>query len=77
MAEIKCQDEFFKFLLHEPKMDVLHVEFIEADSRYEPAICISRKASNGDKIFIKQEIGDQADILYRLLTDQSAKAEIK
>ena len=75
MAEIKYLDDLNQIL--EPKInDSLFVEFIEG-GRFDPAICISRKASNGDKIFIKKEIGEQADILYRLLTDQSAKAEIK
>lgn len=75
MTEIKYQDEL-KFLLDEPPINSLIVEFIEG-GRFEPAICISRKTSNGDKDIIKKEIGEQADILYKLLTDQSAKAEIK
>ena len=33
---------------------------------------------NGDKIYqLKVETGEQADILYRLLTEQETKAEIK
>ena len=75
MTEIKYQDEL-KFLLDEPQINSLLVEFVEG-GRFEPAICISGKTSNREKTFIKKEIGEQADILYRLLTDQSAKAEIK
>ena len=39
-------------------------------------ICISRIV-NGKIIILKAELGEQADILYRLLTEQTAKAKIK
>lgn len=42
----------------------------------EAGICIFRK--NGDDIkLLKIELGEQADTLYYLLTNQSSKAEIK
>ena len=41
-----------------------------------PGICVSRTV-NGKTSILKMELGEQADILYRLLTDQTAKAEIK
>lgn len=42
----------------------------------ESGICISRK--NGDDVkVLKMELGEQADTLYYLLTNQSSKAEIK
>ena len=41
-----------------------------------PGICISR-VTNGKINVLKMELDEQADILYRLLTDQTAKAEIK
>jgi hypothetical protein len=55
--------------------DVLTVSF---DSRLkdESALCVSRRC--GEKIVVlKMELGAQADILYRLLTEQMTKAEIK
>lgn len=41
-----------------------------------PGICIGRVV-NGKTTILKMELGEQADILYHLLTDQTAKAEIK
>ena len=42
----------------------------------EAGICVSRVV-NGKVVVLKIELGDQADILYRLLTEQTTKAEIK
>ena len=39
-------------------------------------ICVSREV-NGRIVVLKMELGEQADILYHLLTEQTAKAEIK
>ena len=56
-------------------IDVLTVAF-ESGLKEESAICIARK--HGEEITIlKMELGEQADILYHLLTEQIAKAEIK
>jgi hypothetical protein len=55
--------------------DILTVSF---DSRLkdESALCVSRKI--GDQITVlKMELGEQADILYRLLTEQMTKAAIR
>lgn len=55
--------------------DVLTVSF-DSGIKDEAALCVSRK--QGDKIImLKMESGKQADILYHLLTEQTAKAEIK
>ena len=55
--------------------DTLIVAFDSA-LKDEARICIFRK--NGDDIkVLKMELGEQADILYYLLTNQSSKAEIK
>lgn len=42
----------------------------------ESGICISRKV-NGKIVVLKMELGEQADVLYHLLTEQMTKAEIK
>ena len=42
----------------------------------EAGICVSRKV-NGKIVILKMELGEQADILYHLLTEQMAQAEIK
>lgn len=55
--------------------DTLIVKFDSA-IQDQPGICIFRK--NGDDIkVLKMELGEQADTLYYLLTNQSSKAEIK
>ena len=55
--------------------DVLTVSFYSG-LKDEPALCVARK--NGEKIIVlKMELGEQADILYHLLTEQRTKAEIK
>ena len=57
------------------RSDVLTVSF-DSGLKDESALCVTRK--HGEKIVIlKMELGEQADILYRLLTEQMAKAEIK
>lgn len=53
MSEIKCPDEL-KFLLYEPPINSLLVEFIEGDGRFEPAICISRKKLKWGQDFYKE-----------------------
>lgn len=55
--------------------DVLTVSFCSG-LKDESALCITRK-SKGKTIMLKMELGEQADILYRLLTEQMTKAEIK
>ena len=55
--------------------DVLTVSF-DAGLKDEAALCVARK--HGEKIImLKMEWGEQADILYHLLTEQMSKAEIK
>ncbi len=55
--------------------DVLTVSF-ESGLEEEASLCVARK--HGEEITIlKVERGEQADILYHLLTEQKAKAEIK
>ena len=55
--------------------DVLTVSF-DSGVKDESALCVTRKY--GDEIImLKMELGEQADILYHLLTEQMAKAEIK
>ena len=55
--------------------DVLIVSF-DSGLKDESGLCVTRK--HGEKIIVlKMELGEQADILYRLLTEQTLKAEIK
>lgn len=55
--------------------DILTVSF-DSGVKDESALCVTRKY--GEKtIMLKMELGEQADILYHLLTEQMTKAEIK
>ena len=55
--------------------DILTVSF-DSGVKDESALCVTRKY--GEKIImLKMELGEQADILYHLLTEQMTKAEIK
>ena len=55
--------------------DVLTVSF-DIGLKDEAALCVSRKCRE-KIVLLKMEFGEQADILYRLLTEQMTKAEIK
>ena len=55
--------------------DTLTVTF-DSSPYDEAGICVSR-AVNGKVVVLKIELGEQADILYHLLTEQMTKAEIK
>ena len=55
--------------------DILTVSFVSG-LKDESALCVTRKL--GEQIIVlKMELGEQANILYHLLTEQMAKAEIK
>lgn len=55
--------------------DVLMVSF-DHGLKDESGLCVTRQL--GEKVIVlKMELGEQADILYRLLTEQMTKAEIK
>lgn len=55
--------------------DVLTVVF-DSSLDDEAGLCVSREVNGKIKV-LKIEIGEQADILYHLLTEQMTKAEIK
>lgn len=55
--------------------DTLRVTF-DRSLDDEAGICVSRVV-NKEVDVLKMEVGEQANILYRLLTDQTTMAEIK
>lgn len=58
------------------KSDVLTVTYDYSDMKDVPALCVARHT--GDTIEILKIVqGDQADILYRLLTEQIVNATIE
>ena len=56
--------------------DLLTVSFAGKYEDDPSAICITRKTRDHIEV-LKMELYEQADILYRLLTEQMTKAEIK
>lgn len=57
--------------------DLLIVSFDKNDRNNEAGLCVARKHPSGDTTVLKMALDEQARILHKLLTDQSAKAEIK
>lgn len=55
--------------------DILTVSF-DSGLKDEAALCVTRKCGE-HTVMLKMELGEQADILYCLLTEQMTKAEIK
>lgn len=55
--------------------DILTVSF-DSGVKDESALCVTRKYGK-KTIMLKMELGEQADILYHLLTEQMTKGEIK
>lgn len=55
--------------------DTLTVTF-DSSLDDEAGICVARVV-NEKYVVLKMETGEQADILYHLLTEQTTKAEIK
>ena len=55
--------------------DILTVTF-DNSLHDQAGICVSRVV-DGKVVVLKMELGEQADILYHLLTEQMTKAEIK
>jgi hypothetical protein len=58
--------------------DGLYVFFDKDEKRNEVGLTVSRIKKNREVVdIIKMELDEQAEILYRLLTEQMTKAEIK
>lgn len=56
--------------------DVLTITYDYSDMKDVPALCVGRHT--GDTIeILKIVLGDQADTLYRILTEQTLNADIK
>lgn len=74
-CEIEVKEMKPRELIKEKASDVLTVSF-DSGLGDETGLCVARKLIEST-IVLKTEIGEQADILYRLLTEQETKAEIK
>lgn len=56
--------------------DLLYVSY-DSDVIDETGICIGRQNKDGHTRILKMELGEQAEILYKALTDQMTKVYIK
>ena len=57
--------------------DLLYVSFEKNDKNGETGLCVGRTNKDGSHTILKMELDDQAEILYKILTDQSIKAQIR
>ena len=53
--------------------DLLYVSFEKNEKNGETGICIVRNLKDGDCECLKMELDKQAELLYKVLTDQSVK----
>lgn len=53
--------------------DLLHVSFEKNEKNGETGICIIRPSKNKNVNVLKMELDEQAELLYKVLTNQSVK----
>lgn len=57
--------------------DLLYVSFDKNEKNGETGLCVGRVNDDGSHSILKMELDEQAEILYKILTDQSIKAQIR
>lgn len=57
--------------------DLLFVSYDFDEKKNEKGICIVRKNKDGSHTLLKMLLDDEAENLYRVITEQSLKFEIK
>jgi len=53
--------------------DLLYVSFDKNEKNGEVGLCVGRANDDGSHTILKMELDEQAEILYKILTDQSVK----
>ena len=53
--------------------DLLHVSFEKNEKNGETGICIIRHSKSKNVNVLKMELDEQAELLYKVLTNQSVK----
>jgi len=53
--------------------DLLYVPYDKDEKRNETGLCVGRVGKNGLTEILKIALDDEAEILYKLLTDQTLK----
>lgn len=56
--------------------DLLYVSFDKDEKKNECGICIGRQNKDGSHTILKMELDEQAEILYKLPTEQFTKGAI-
>ena len=57
--------------------DLLYVSFDKDEKKNECGICVGRQNKDGSHTILKMKLDEQAEILYKLLTEQEAFKLIK
>lgn len=57
--------------------DLLYVSFDKNEKNGEVGLCVGRVNDDGSHKILKMELDEQAEILYKILTDQSIKVRAK
>ncbi len=53
--------------------DLLYVSFDKKEKNGEVGICVARHLKDGVHEILKMELDEQAELLYKVLTNQSVK----
>ena len=56
--------------------DLLYVSFDKNEKNGEVGLCVGRANDDGSHTILKMVLDEQAEILYRILTDQSVKFKV-
>lgn len=56
--------------------DLLYVSFDKNEKNGETGLCVGRVNEDGSHTILKMELDEQAEILYKVLTDQSVKFKV-
>jgi len=55
--------------------DLLYVSYDKNEKNNETGLCVGRVGKNGLTDILKMVLDDEAEILYKLLTDQTLKVD--
>ena len=53
--------------------DLLYVSFDKNEKTGETGLCVGRQTGKGEHAILKMVLDEQAELLYKVLTDQSIK----
>ena len=56
--------------------DLLYISFEKNEKNGETGLCVGRVNDDGSHTILKMELDEQAEMLYKVLTDQSVKFKV-